>query len=156
MLLWDLISSLTRWFSISQNVGVDSPATPRMTFTLRHQHAVSSSAQVALFDVDLSTINANGISYYSDGASPYSLRRRSVKVTRPSSREDWSNARLLSRTRDITTFMKWDEDDVPAPDVEDRETLLALAKMTNNAYVEPSDKAWYNLGSNWSVVRSLN
>ena len=50
-------------------------------------------------------------------------------------------------------MMKWDEDEVSGPDVENRDTLLTLAKMTNNAYVEPSDKAWYNLGDNWTVVR---
>jgi hypothetical protein len=39
------------------------------------------------------------------------------------------------------------------PDVESRATLLELAKMTNNAYVEPDDPAWYDLGANWNDVR---
>ena len=36
--------------------------------------------------------------------------------------------------------------------MESRETLLELAKMTNNAYVEPSDPAWYDLGTGWNSV----
>jgi putative lipase involved disintegration of autophagic bodies len=39
------------------------------------------------------------------------------------------------------------------PDVESREALLELAKMTNNAYVEPQDPYWYDLRGNWSEVR---
>ena len=46
----------------------------------------------------------------------------------------------------------WDEDEVEAPDVDDRETLLALAKMTNNAYLEYNETGWYDLGGEWNVV----
>jgi len=48
--------------------------------------------------------------------------------------------------------LDWLEDEIIGPDVEKRETLLELAKMTNNAYVEPEDPAWYELGSEWNVV----
>jgi lipase ATG15 len=46
----------------------------------------------------------------------------------------------------------WQEDEVPGPDVESRETLLELAKMTHNAYMDPNDPAWYELDGNWTVV----
>jgi lipase ATG15 len=49
-----------------------------------------------------------------------------------------------------TLDLPWDEDEIIGPDVESRETLLELAKMTNNAYVEPGDPAWYDLEGNWS------
>ena len=49
-------------------------------------------------------------------------------------------------------LLDWDEDEVPGPDVESRETLLELAKITNNAYLEPGEPGWYELGDNWNVV----
>jgi lipase ATG15 len=50
-------------------------------------------------------------------------------------------------------ILDWIEDQTVAPDVENRETLLELAKMTNNAYVERDDPAWYDIGP-WNIVRS--
>jgi len=51
-----------------------------------------------------------------------------------------------------TELLDWVEDETIAPEVEHRESLLELAKMTNNAYVEPDDPAWYDIGS-WNSVR---
>ena len=50
-------------------------------------------------------------------------------------------------------MLDWDEDEIVAPDVEKRQTLLALAKMTNNAYLEPGEAGWYELDKRWNVVR---
>ena len=52
-----------------------------------------------------------------------------------------------------STILDWDEEEIVGPDVESRETLLALAKMTSNAYLQPDDKEWYPLGKNWTTVR---
>lgn len=52
-----------------------------------------------------------------------------------------------------TEAIDWDEIEVEGPDVEDRQTLLLLAKMTNNAYLSPGEQGWYELGDNWNVVR---
>ena len=49
--------------------------------------------------------------------------------------------------------MDWKEDEIIGPNVESRETLLELAKMTNNAYLEPDDAGWYSLNETWNVVR---
>jgi lipase ATG15 len=54
-----------------------------------------------------------------------------------------------------STNLLWEEEEIAAPDIESRDTLLTLAKMANNAYVEPGDPAWYELDSNWTVVRSF-
>jgi len=43
----------------------------------------------------------------------------------------------------------WDLRATLAPNVSDRATLLELAKMTHNAYFEPSDKEWHDIGGNW-------
>ena len=51
-----------------------------------------------------------------------------------------------------STLLNWGEEEIVGPDVESRETLLALAKMTSNAYLQPDDKEWYSLGKNWTTV----
>ena len=38
---------------------------------------------------------------------------------------------------------EWDDVEVEAPDVTDRQTLLTLAKMTSNAYVLPESGEWW-------------
>lgn len=40
----------------------------------------------------------------------------------------------------------WDDVEVDAPDVTDRQTILTLAKMTSNAYTLPTADDWYPLG----------
>lgn len=49
----------------------------------------------------------------------------------------------------------WEETDVVGPNVTNRMTLQTLAKMTNNAYYEPSEKGWYDLGPDWNAVRHV-
>ena len=51
-----------------------------------------------------------------------------------------------------STPLDWNEEEIIGPDVESRETLLILAKMTSNAYLQPDDKGWYPLGENWTTV----
>lgn len=42
------------------------------------------------------------------------------------------------------------------PDVESREVLLVLAKMTSNAYYDgPDEQGWYDLGGNWTAVSKI-
>ncbi|CAO3663874.1 unnamed protein product [Umbelopsis vinacea] len=42
------------------------------------------------------------------------------------------------------------------PDVKDRETVLSLAEMTNNAYSDPDTREdWYDLGTKWNVSSSF-
>jgi putative lipase involved disintegration of autophagic bodies len=50
--------------------------------------------------------------------------------------------------------LRWDEVDVDGPNVTSRTTLQTLAKMSSNAYYDwnTTDKAWYELGTNWTVV----
>ncbi|KAJ8503022.1 hypothetical protein ONZ45_g11213 [Pleurotus djamor] len=46
----------------------------------------------------------------------------------------------------------WEEpEEVVGPDVESRETLLELARMANDAYLEPGETGWYDLGEEWNT-----
>jgi lipase ATG15 len=119
-----------------------------LTFELRHQHAVSSTARVVFADVP-----ATHIYSHKDNRSPYSVQTRPITTHRPPSFGAFSDARMRSIRHGQNLDMRWQEVEIIGPNVESRETLLELAKMTNNAYVEPEDPAWYDLGGKWTEVR---
>jgi putative lipase involved disintegration of autophagic bodies len=54
------------------------------------------------------------------------------------------------RNAQVST-LGWELKPVPAPDVTDSDTVLGLAKMTNNAYAHEGDKDWYELDGHWNV-----
>jgi lipase ATG15 len=124
---------------------------PVSHFELRHQYAVSSTARVLFADV-----SAGSIYGYRDGKAPYQIRMRRMTTYRPPSFYAHSQARIRSIRHAQSQDLHWDEEEVIGPDVESRETLLELAKMTSNAYVEPGDPYWYDLEGNWSKVKYLS
>jgi lipase ATG15 len=123
------------------------PISQTLTFRLRHFHAVTPSAHVYFADASsLSTLNAD--------TQPLSISTAPVRTARPISATAFSEARALSM-RAQSVALDWEDHEIPGPDVSKRETLLLLAKMTSNAYVEPDTDAWYNLTDEWGVVRPL-
>ncbi|KAJ7227463.1 alpha/beta-hydrolase [Mycena pura] len=144
-----MLGALTTWlvslFSLLPHVEtVPKPPSP-LSFELRHLHAVSPSAQVVFADVP----QRAGV--LSDDS--HTLLTRKIRSYKPPSFALHAQAREQSRRfgQSLPFEFPWDEQEVVAPDVEDRFTLLELAKMTNNAYVDPDDEAWYELGANWTV-----
>lgn len=117
-----------------------SPAQPaHLQFELRHFHAVSSDARVLFQDVHSTSFQASS----STRPSYYSLRTRRTRVHRPASQAAFEHARVMSARYAQSVQVDWDEDEIEAPDTEDRQTLLLLAKMTNNAYLEPGELGLY-------------
>ena len=116
-------------------------------FQLRHLHGHDGS-RVVFSDVPKS---ANVLGQ----GETYSLKARRIKRHKPRSQESFARARWRSLYQGESVDLPWDEDEMDGPDVEDRETLLLLAKMTYNAYVEPKDADWYDLGEDWPNVRIL-
>jgi putative lipase involved disintegration of autophagic bodies len=49
---------------------------------------------------------------------------------------------------------EWEDVDVEAPDIRDRQTLISLAKMTSNAYVTPDSGEWWPVGDYNAVCSS--
>lgn len=125
-------------------------AAPRLTFQLRHLHAVSAHGHVLLSDVDHMPYAGNLTTYASEG---YTVGTRLLSSHRPPSFDSIRNARYRSMKYGQSTILDWDEHEIVGPNVESRETLLTLAKMTSNAYLQPDDKEWYPLGENWTTVR---
>jgi len=131
-----------------------------LQFELRHLHAVSSSsnsAHIIFADISSQALKAMGSNDTSGSTkSTYSVRTRLGKTFRPSSFAAHERARLRSLRFGENEWLDWDEEETIGPDVENRETLLELAKMTNNAYVAPDDPAWYDLGEGWNTASLIS
>jgi hypothetical protein len=125
-----------------------APEPRPLTFTLRHQHSVTQGSRIIFSE----TNNPNAL--VSDAS--YTIRTKPMTVHRPTSMTAHATARSRSMRFGQTTSssLLWDEALVEGPDVVDRETLLTLAKMTNNAYYDSSNQTgWYDLGPKWNTVR---
>jgi lipase ATG15 len=158
---------------VSLSLSTPSLALDAQTFTLRHVHATNAdSGRIRWADVpeDIITTSLQADAT-SDGSSTHThtLQTRRTTVHRPISQDAFHAARAQSRKRrrDKSVFgrlgfgqewgqsLGWDEGDVPGPAIDKRETVLALAKMTNNAYLKPDEAGWYDLGGNWTAVSRL-
>ena len=123
------------------------PPRNALNFRLRHFHAVTASANVYFADAPFDSF------LYTD-AEPLSIPIAPIRTARPESAEAFAEARALSM-RGQSAVLRWDEEEIPGPDVSKRESLLLLAKMTSNAYVEPNSGEWYNLTDDWGIVCRL-
>ncbi|KIK55156.1 hypothetical protein GYMLUDRAFT_48119 [Collybiopsis luxurians FD-317 M1] len=134
-----------------------SPSTP-LQLELRHQHAVDvsgSSPHVIFQDVPA---HLKALSLSSSQADSFVINTRPTSLHKPSHYDYHSQwqARVHSmkfgqcQTNVSSWNWDWEEISVPGPDIESRKTLLQLAKMANNAYVEPGDAAWYDLGGKFN------
>ena len=113
----------------------------QMGFTLRHQHATANDRRVVFADVDPSS---------SFVGSRYVLKTNTVPTYRPTSFAAFNRARSRVMKSLQTEAGLWSSAMTTAPNVEDRETLLTLAKMTSDAYTKPGASDWYDLPSPWS------
>jgi hypothetical protein len=110
------------------------PLDNSLTFELRHEHAVTNGSLLVFSDVPKFRQLAG-----EDDRLQYFVKTKATQ------------------SHVLTQFLNsWDEVEVPGPNVTDRETLYALAMMTNNAYYQdPETKGWYDLGPDWNSVSDL-
>ncbi|KAI0077056.1 alpha/beta-hydrolase [Panus rudis PR-1116 ss-1] len=151
-----------------QPVNHDEYTRDVLRFDLRHYHAVTREAKVLFHDVTSDeTYSGDGrrigrtTTIGEDHTSAYNLQTRRIKSRKPRSFDAYIQARrrsyphLYSSDSDQEAeaeLFEWDDEEaVIAPDTESRETLLQLAKMTNNAYLEPGEAGWYDLDGKWNV-----
>ncbi|PPQ92249.1 hypothetical protein CVT25_008931 [Psilocybe cyanescens] len=154
-----LLVPFLSWFSGDKpssihNKLLNEPHTT-LQFELRQLHAVSPTAQVLFADISPPVLKTFSDPSGSTRAS-YTVRSKAAKTFRPSSFAAHTQARLRSLHFGENEQLPWEEEEILHPDVESRETLLELAKMTNNAYLEPTDDGWYDLDKKWNVVRHLS
>ncbi|KXN91643.1 Putative lipase ATG15 [Leucoagaricus sp. SymC.cos] len=152
-----LPSSLTSFLVPLLGLQVPRPSTPApqpetvpLHFELRQLHALTSDAHVVFSDVSQShladlALNGDTNSYTISHTVP-------LTTYKPPSFDAFTHARRSSWDSSVqSAALNWNEDVVVGPDVESRETLLLLAKMTNNAYLVPGETGWYELGDEWPV-----
>ncbi|THH08706.1 hypothetical protein EW145_g2524 [Phellinidium pouzarii] len=114
---------------------------PSLSFSLRHQHAIANDSRVFFADVPPSLTDNQHV-----------LKFRNIQMHRPRSYDAFTAARTNALLNMETDAELWVKSTIPAPNVEDRETLLTLAKMTNNAYFGHSSKDWYPLEPYWGNI----
>jgi len=151
--LTDFLVPLLGLWTLKPSALEPQPQNTPLHFELRQLHAVTSDARVIFSDV--SNLQSAGFSSNNEGS--YSLSRTvPLTVYKPPSFDALINARrLIWDFSSQSAALDWNEDIVVGPDVESRDTLLLLAKMTNNAYLTPEEDGWYELGDKWPVVRVL-
>ncbi|KAI0783631.1 alpha/beta-hydrolase [Abortiporus biennis] len=133
---------------------VTEPTQASLQFELRHFHAVTPDGSRVLFHDVNDTIRANAhFSTYSTNHGYLSppIKTRKVRTTKPSNNTLYELSRRSKLNADSIEGLRWDEEEVVGPDVESREVLLELAKMTNNAYLGPGEVGWYDLEGQWNV-----
>lgn len=101
---------------------------------------------------DLSEFAGFAVEPQTDLKPSMTLKAKSTTVYRPRSLEAFHRARLRSLRESESEIMEWDRREVLGPDVEDRHTLVQLARMSGNAYALPGQKNWYEVDPAWNTV----
>jgi putative lipase involved disintegration of autophagic bodies len=114
-----------------------------MSLHLRHQHAITNDSRVIFANTAPSFAAANS----------YAVSTLNIQTHKPQSANAFHSARLRSIRHEESERVLWNPTDVLGPNIEDRETLLTLAKMTSNAYTTPTESDWYALDG-WNKVCS--
>ena len=134
MLLTKLLSYLTSFLNFTEIIPHEPTQTEsnELIFRLKHLHGHTGSR--ILFS-DVLSPTSNAFSSISDNIRGIHTQR--IRTSFIPNRDEIESARRISMTLGESAVLQWEEDEVEGPDVGRRETLLALAKMTYNAYVCP-------------------
>ncbi|KAL0954411.1 hypothetical protein HGRIS_003397 [Hohenbuehelia grisea] len=154
--LTTLVFSLLNFFA-EDDTSSSQLSSNHLRFELRHLHASSPAARIVFSDVHRHSryksfdVYGNHSKALEDLRATYTAKTRRAQTHRPRSFMLHDAARLQSMRHAQTPQGLWLQEDTVVPDVEDRETLLTLAKITNNAYyANPDDAGWYDLGEKWN------
>ncbi|KAF9239108.1 Alpha/Beta hydrolase protein [Melanogaster broomeanus] len=110
---------------------------PRISFQLRHQHAVTNSSRAIFSDIHPPQLTTHSLNTPSDPYT-YTTDTSYLLAHKPASHSAF-------RKHGQNDGDLWEGVEVLGPDVTDRETLLALAKMCNNAYSAGPEVGWYDV-----------
>ena len=140
-MFYNLLPSALQYLVASYLWQAEATTSPNsLKFELRQTHGlVPNSSRVVFSDISASSLNSNA----------FEVQTKHLTVPRPRSQADFFSARLGGAE------LLWDETETAGPNVHDRESLKLLAQMTNNAYSQPGEKDWYDLGPDWNNVRRL-
>lgn len=135
--------------------------TNSLVFQLRHRHRLADNNRIVFSNLPQPAASLDILSFQPEEA--FIIRTQTVTTHRPSSfvsyehgrtRRSWCGEKK-NDARERIEELSWIEEEVVGPNVTDRETLLLLAKMTQNAYVDSrADAEWYDLEGGWNDVRN--
>ncbi|CAE6479959.1 unnamed protein product [Rhizoctonia solani] len=122
-----------------------------LEFRLRHVHHARPDGRILWADADVSVASAENV---------HTVETKTLTIQRPASFNEWKESRDKRRQTPLTLRtqlqLDWKTHETLGPATNKRETLLALAKMTNNAYFKDSKAVgWYDLGRNWTSDHSI-
>ena len=84
------------------------------------------------------------------------VKTRPTMVHRPRSREALQRARLRSLRAQQSEAVEWVPTEIQGPDIEDRHTIIQLARMAGDAYALPGRSNWYDVDPAWNKVSKLS
>ena len=122
---------------------------------LMHNSTASHNSFFDVFATDLSESDALIMATDPSFSPSLTIKTTTRKLLRPRTKIYHLNATRAERMA-FNSGIEWEDVDVEVPDIDDRETLKTLAKMTSNAYVLPDSTEWWGLDE-WNHVsrRSL-
>src|SRR6266508_2417246 len=147
-----LLVPLFDW--LCKNARVDTPQSLNsnpLKFELRHLHATAANDAARIIFSDVMPQNLVSSDTSGSTKPTYNIPTRRITTYKPTSFHEHERACSKNLRFGQSEALDWDIEEIPGPDVEKRETLLELAKMTNNAYLEPDEPGWYDIGS-WNSV----
>ncbi|EIE83739.1 hypothetical protein RO3G_08444 [Rhizopus delemar RA 99-880] len=97
------------------------------------------------------------VNVMSNQDNSYSLRSKLQVIERPTASDINEFLTSDNRWRNTVRSMYLESSIGLVPDIEQRESILALAQMTNNAYLDINlnETDWYDLGPQWQVNDSF-
>ncbi|KAF7796691.1 hypothetical protein EIP86_007874 [Pleurotus ostreatoroseus] len=79
------------------------------------------------------------------------LSARPTFIWRPRDPFQYEHARQRSLRHGESEPVQWERVEVMGPDIEDKQTVGQLARMSGNAYAIPGQKNWYDLDGMWNT-----
>lgn len=120
---------------------LEDSLTDTWTVELDQQHSVSDDAGQVYF---------GSTSPHSESSASRTLKAVPTLVYQPAWNSAYQDARISSLEQAMSRQVEWIPRTLAAPDVQDRHTLVELAKMAGNAYALPGHSNWYDLDGAWN------
>ena len=121
-----------------------------LSFNLDPEHRGVEGTHAFLHDT------ARARAQLDEGSPTFILRARPTTVHKPQSLSHIQRARSRSLRHSESEALEWTTSVVLGPDIEDRLTLVQLARMAGDAYAAPGQKNWYDVDPAWNKVRLVH
>lgn len=143
-MLYNYLPSALQYLLATYILAPQAASPGPLRFGLRHEFGLTNSSRPVFSSVH----STSQLAY-----DAYEITTQRTQTYRPRNQDAFFRSRYSSR--EARPELGWEETELEGPDVNDRETLLMLAKMSANAYERPGQKDWFDLGPDWNNVRII-